>query len=65
MTIVLGLVVAIVLGIAGAAIYLSGVDVGRENALRELAAQDDTEPTLYLKITTKGSDADDNAGKGD
>lgn len=65
MTIVLGLVVSIVLGIAGAAIYLSGVDVGRENALRELATQDDTEPTLYLKITTKGSDADDNAGKGD
>lgn len=54
MTIVLGLVVAIVLGIAGAAIYLSGVDVGRENALRELQALwADEEPTLYLKIATK------------
>ena len=66
MTIVLGLVVAIVLGIAGAAIYLRGVDVGRENALRELQARwADEEPTLYLKIATKGDKPNDDAGKGD
>lgn len=65
MMILLGILGAAVLGLAGVAVYLSGVDVGRENARRELAAQGDTEPTLYLKITTKGSDADDNAGKGD
>lgn len=65
MMILLGIFGAAVLGLAGVAVYLSGVDVGRENARRELAAQDDTEQTLYLKITTKGSDADDNAGKGD
>nr|DAG00849.1 MAG TPA: hypothetical protein [Myoviridae sp. ctncN39] len=65
MMILLGIFGAAVLGLAGVAVYLSGVDVGRENARRELEGQDDTEPTLYLKITTKGSDADDNAGKGD